>query len=234
MPPRRTALATVVAAAGLAAAGAPPATAGCGGTQVQKPLKRLGDFRAPLIVGDSVLLGAIPQVARQGYAVNTRGCRSWSEGAKIVRRRAARGTLPHMVAMFLGADWEVSIAQIRETLFRLGPERVLVLVTPREVGGRGGKDAHHMRVMARENPHRILLLDWARHTRDRPRWFAPDGLHLSYPGISGLARFLRRALKYAAPGAFPGPELPPAEPEPAPEPAPAPQPDPGSPPPPAA
>lgn len=190
----------------------PAAQAGCGGTVTAKAAKKLGDFTNPLIIGDSVLLGAVDAVARRGWTVNTRGCRSWSEGARIVRRKAAARKLPHMVAMFLGADWEVSKAQIRETLFRLGPKRVLVLVTPREVGGRGGTDAQNMRAVAKESPDRVVLLDWVRHTRGKSSWFAPDGLHLGRPGITGLARFLNGALKYAAPGAFPGP---PPEPPPA-------------------
>lgn len=194
-------LAVVALLAGPAAA----AQAGCGGTVKAEPGKRLGDFDNPLIIGDSVLLGAVRPVARIGFEVNTRGCRSWSEGAKIVRRRKKHGHLPHLVAMFLGADWEVSVAQIRETLYRLGPKRVLVLVTPREVGGAGGPDAQNMRDMAAENPHRVLLLDWVRHTRGKSSWFAADGIHLGYPGIDGLARFLKGALPFAAPGAFPGP-----------------------------
>jgi hypothetical protein len=188
-----------------ALAGAPAAHASCGGVVTAEPGKSLGDFDNPLIIGDSVLLGAVQPVARIGFEVNAHGCRSWSEGAKIVRRRRRHGHLPHMVAMFLGADWDVSVAQIRETLFRLGPKRVLVLVTPREIGGAGGQDAQNMRDVAAANPDRVLLLDWVRHTRGKTSWFAPDGIHLGYPGITGLRKFLRPALKYAAPGAFPGP-----------------------------
>ncbi|MFL5847250.1 MAG: hypothetical protein ACJ762_21445 [Solirubrobacteraceae bacterium] len=211
MVPRFALLAAVVALL----AGPAAAHAGCGGTVTAEAGKKLGDFDSPLIIGDSVLLGAVKPVARIGFEVNTRGCRSWSEGAKIVRRRKKHGHLPHLVAMFLGADWEVSVAQIRETLFRLGPKRVLVLVTPREVGGAGGPDAQNMRDMAAENPHRILLLDWVRYSRGKSSWFAPDGIHLGFPGIDGLAKFLKGALPFAAPGAFPGP----APEDPAPEPA---------------
>lgn len=179
------------------------AQAGCGGVVTAAAGKKLGNFANPLIIGDSVLLGAVKPVAKIGFTVNTKGCRSWSEGARIVRKRKARGTLPHLVAMFLGADWEVSVAQIRETLFRVGPRRVLVLITPREIGGKGGQDAQNMRDVAAENPGRILLLDWVRHTRDKASWFAPDGIHLGYPGITGLVKFLEPALEYAAPGSFP-------------------------------
>jgi hypothetical protein len=200
MPPARTLLAVLLAAAALPAS----ADAGCGGVVTHKPTKKLGDFRAPLIIGDSVLLGAVPQVASKGYRVNAHGCRSWQEGAKLVREKAADGTLPHMVAMFVGADWEISKSQIRETLFRLGPKRVLTLVTPREVGGHGGQDAQNEREVAKENPGRVYVLDWVRYTKNRASWFAPDGLHLNQPGIPGLANYVARALKYAAPGTFPG------------------------------
>lgn len=195
-------------------AGPSAAHARCGGVVTAKAGKKLGPFANPLIIGDSVLLGAAAPVARIGYTVNAQGCRSWAQGARIVRKRERTGNLPHVVAMFLGANWEVSTAQIRETLFRLGPRRVLVLVTPREVGGRGGPDAQRMRDLAAENPARVLLLDWVRRTRDRPGWFAPDGLHLADPGITGLTRLLGRALRYAAPGSFPEPET-----EPVPDPA---------------
>ncbi len=232
MLPRRIALATVLAAGTIATAGTPAALAGCGGVTTAQPAKRLGDFRNPLVIGDSVLLGAVDAVSRAGFEVNTRGCRQWSEGAEVVRRRKRRGTLPHLVAMFLGDDWTVSTAQIRQVLYGLGPHRVLVLVTPREVGGRGSSDAQHMRRMARRYPTRIYLLDWVRHTRSHPSWFAPDGVHLGYPGIGGLARYLGRALAFAAPGTFPGPK-PAPEPQPAPGPTPPPPPAPDPYPPPA-
>ena len=209
MVPVRPLLAAVITTALLCALPA-PASAGCGGVVTKKAGKELGDFANPLIIGDSVLLGAVDAVAKRGWTVNAHGCRSWTEGAKIVRKKAEAKTLPHMVAMFLGADWEISKAQIRETLFRLGPKRVLVLVTPREVGGRGGQDAQNEREMAAEHPDRIVLLDWVRYTRDKRSWFAPDGLHLNRPGIPGLAKYVARALKYAQPGTFPG-QPPPTE-----------------------
>src|SRR4051795_12007662 len=144
MSPARPAFAAVLVAAVLASLPA-PAVAGCGGTLTAKAGKQLGDYTPPLIIGDSVLLGAVDAVAKRGWTVNAHGCRSWSEGARIVRKKAEQKRLPHLVAMFLGADWEISRAQIKETLFRLGPKRVLVLVTPREVGGAGGRDAQNER-----------------------------------------------------------------------------------------
>src|SRR3954452_20587086 len=177
MPRSATTLAAALVAACLTVLPA-PAIAGCGGTVTARAGKKLGDFTTPLILGDSVLLGAVQATAARGWTVNAHGCRSWTEGAQIIRQKAAAKKLPHMVGMFLGADWEISRSQIEETLFRLGPTRVLVLVTPREVGGAGGRDAPNEREAAKASPDRIVLLDWVRYTRPRPSWFAPDGLHL--------------------------------------------------------
>src|SRR6476619_7618137 len=76
-----------------------PAVAGCGGVVTAKATKKLGDFTPPLIIGDSVLLGAVDAVAKRGWTVNAHGCRSWSEGARIVRKKAEEKRLPHLVAM---------------------------------------------------------------------------------------------------------------------------------------
>src|SRR5438067_276146 len=107
MPCRPAVLATLAASLVLAS----PAHAGCGGTVTARPTHKLGDFVPPLMIGDSVLLGAVSQVAHLGFEINTRGCRQWDEGAHIVFQRKRNGTLPHLVGMFLGADWTVSVPQ---------------------------------------------------------------------------------------------------------------------------
>src|SRR4051812_33811788 len=80
------------------------------------------------------------------------------------------------------ANWTVSMRQIRYALHIVGHKRVLVLVTPREVGGYGGSDAANIRRAGRRYPDRVLVLDWVRYTAGHPNWFAPDGLHLGYGG----------------------------------------------------
>src|SRR6478736_2942713 len=52
---------------------------GCGGVQRFAPGRRAIPGRAPLAIGDSVLLGAAPAVAARGYEVDVRGCRQMSE-----------------------------------------------------------------------------------------------------------------------------------------------------------
>ena len=182
----------------------------------RRPRKRARRLRRP---ADHRRLGP----ARRGRAGRAARLRRSTPAAAARGRRARRssaarkrhGHLPHMVAMFLGADWDVSKAQIQRDLYRLGPKRVLVLVTPREVGGRGGqRRAEHARHRA-ERPRRGSSCSTGSATpRKHGRWFAPDGLHLGIGGTAGLARYLKRAVRFAAPGTAPGPKPKPVEPNP--------------------
>ena len=187
--------------------GATSAHAGCGGIQTRHTTHKRNQGRAPLIVGDSVLLGAMDETTAAGFNLNARGCRQWGEGMHVLRGYERRGFLPHLVVLELGTDWTVSVRQIRAAMALVGPTRVLGLMTPREVGGYGGSDAANMRRVAKRFPDRVLLLDWVAHTRGRGGWFQPDGIHLTLSGAAAFGEFLTTALPYADPAAqvAPGP-----------------------------
>jgi hypothetical protein len=176
---------------------APAGHAGCGGTQIRHATQKRNAGRAPLVVGDSVLLGAMDETAAAGFNLNTRGCRQWGEGMQVLGHYKRIGQLPHLVVMELGTDWTVSVRQIRAAMALVGPTRVLGLMTPREVGGYGGSDAANMRRVAKRFPNRTVLLDWAAYTRGRGGWFQPDGVHLTLAGAAGFGDFLKTALPYA-------------------------------------
>lgn len=178
----------------------PPDLAGaaCGGVRTEYPPKEERQFAPPLAIGDSVMLGAVPEVARAGLEVNTRGCRQMDEGLRVLRARR-RTFLPSRVVIALGANWSVSYRQIHAAMRIVGRRRLLVLVTPRESGGGQSGDAWAMRRAARHFPGRVRLLDWVRHSRGRSGWFAGDGLHLSASGARAYARLLGRATRMRPP-----------------------------------
>jgi hypothetical protein len=188
---------TVTAVAALTAScfAAPAAIADCGGVKHAHPSRHVVPGRPPLVIGDSVLLGAVPEVAHAGYEVNTRGCRQMTEGLRVIARKRRRGTLPSFVVIMLGANWKIEPREIRAALRLLGPGRTLGLVLPR-------KDRHDssvMRAAARRRPDRVVLIDWAGYTAHHSGWLSPDGLHLGPGGADALARLLRGALRFAIP-----------------------------------
>ena len=151
--------------------------------------------RPPLVIGDSVLLGAVDEVTGVGYEVNTRGCRQMSEGLRVIAAKNRAGRLPSLVVIMLGANWKIEPAEIRKALRIVGPGRVLGLVTPRD----DPHDSGVIRAAGRHYPGRVVVLDWAAYTAGHSQWLSPDGLHLGPGGAQALARLLRTALPYANP-----------------------------------
>lgn len=182
----------------------PSAQAGCGGTERANPGRKVNPGgRAPLAIGDSTMLLAIPNLARIGYKVNARGCRQWEEGLAVMRSYKRRGRLPHLITIALGADWVITKGDIREALRVAGRKRVLGLVTPRETGGGQSSDAGNVRWAYRRFQKRVMLLDWVRYARGRGSWFQPDGLHLTFSGTAAFTKLSGKALRYAGAGEFP-------------------------------
>ncbi len=203
-------LLALLAAAALALALAAPHHAAafdpaCGSVETAKAGKNVNPGgRPPLAIGDSTMLLALPNLAREGYAVNAHGCRQISEGLALLKALKRQGRLPHLVVIALGADASISTGQLGAAFDLLGGKRVLGLVTPRELGGGTSSDADAVRAAAKRHPRRAVLLDWVAYSAGRSDWFQPDGLHLTLSGARAFARLLRQALPYARAGAFPG------------------------------
>jgi hypothetical protein len=177
------------------------AEAACGGTRQEapRPSQKRVKGRPPLAIGDSVMLLALEDLAKRGFVANARGCRGFDEGLALLRRRRAKDKLPRLVVMALGADFTISRRQIRIALRLLGKDRVLGLVTPRELGGGSGRDAANVRWAGRRYPKRVTVLDWVEASRGRGGWFQPDGLHLTFAGAYHFAKLIARSLPLAGP-----------------------------------
>jgi hypothetical protein len=179
------------------------AAANCGGVKTAQAERKVNPGgRAPLAIGDSTMLLAIPYLAKAGFRVNARGCRMWDEGMRLLRKEKRRGRLPHLVLIALGADGEVSKRDIHAALNLLGKKRVLALVTPIELGGWSGSDAANVRDAFHKSPRRVILLDWVKYSQGT-NWFQPDHLHLTFAGAAAFANFARKAIPWARSGEMP-------------------------------
>jgi hypothetical protein len=193
---RAIALATAMAIAALLTL--PGASqAACGGTEVAQPTHRVHGQLPPLAIGDSTMLLSLPGLASHGFTANAHGCRQFFQAVQLLAQLKAAGQLPRLVAIALGANGTVTGPDIDSALRVLGPKRLLVLVTPRELGGGAGSDAATERAAARARPGRILLLDWVAYSAGHGSWFQPDGLHLTLSGAAALTDLIARALPYA-------------------------------------
>jgi len=188
-------VAVAAALALLLVAGAAVARAACGGVEQEKPRKDVNLGRAPIAIGDSPMLLALPNLAAEGYRANARGCRQWSEGLGVIRKLRHEDHLPKLVVVALGSNGTVNRSDIHKALDLLGKKRTLGLVTPRETGGASGHDADLVRSEAKKHENRIVLLDWVKYSAGHSGWFQPDGLHLTFEGAEGMADLLKKPLK---------------------------------------
>src|SRR3954469_4830255 len=109
----------------------------CGSRVTEDAHKNVGRGRAPLAIGDSVMLLAVEGLAKVGFRVDAQGCRSFGDALGVLREEHNR--LPHLVVLELGADYGIAVHQIAKAIDILGRKhhepRILGLVTPRELGG---------------------------------------------------------------------------------------------------
>jgi hypothetical protein len=191
----RRRLAPLLALLALLALGAGIASAACGGVEQEKPRKDVNLGRAPIAIGDSPMLLALPNLAAEGYRANARGCRQWPEGLDVIRGLRQKDHLPRLVVVALGSNGSVTRGDIHEALDLLGKKRTLGLVTPREAGGGSSSDADVVRSEAGKHKNRIVLLDWVKYSSGHTSWFQPDGLHLTFDGAEAFAELLKKPLK---------------------------------------
>lgn len=185
-----------VVVAVLAPAAAPAGDiARCGTRHIIAPTKHVVRGRPPLVVGDSVLLGAVDEVAAVGYEVDVRGCRGMNEVLEVLRGRARNRRLPGFVVVQAGTNFDIRDDQVDRALTILGPDRVLGLMTPRELGGGSGQDTVVVRDQARRHPGRVIVIDWVRWSAGHGGWFSGDGIHLGPAGAEGFAGLLRASLR---------------------------------------
>jgi lysophospholipase L1-like esterase len=177
------------------ALGAGAAWAACGGVEQVKPRKDVNLGRAPIAIGDSSMLLALPYLAKEGYRANARGCRQWAEGLDVIRKLRHEDHLPRLVVVALGADGVVNKGDIHDALDLIGKKRTLGLVTPPETGGVAGHDADVVRKEAKAHSNRIVLIDWVKYSAGHSAWFQPDGLHLTFEGAEAFAKLLKKPLK---------------------------------------
>ncbi|HWK29705.1 MAG TPA: SGNH/GDSL hydrolase family protein [Solirubrobacter sp.] len=144
--------------------------------------------RPPLVIGDSTLILAAPLLGARGIEADARTCRQFTEGVALLAARRRAGTLPRLAILALGANGPVDRATVLEALTAIGPNRVLGLVTPRNLAGMGDT----MRSVARSHPDRVLLMDWRADSAGRGAWFGDDELHVNPTGARAYAAYIAR------------------------------------------
>ncbi len=80
--------------------------------------------RAPIAIGDSVMLGAKPQLENAGFVVDASEARQASDVIEVVRRLRADGQLGNTVVIHVGTNGEVTNNDLAAIMTNLPPDEV--------------------------------------------------------------------------------------------------------------
>jgi lysophospholipase L1-like esterase len=140
-------------------------------------------------VGDSIMLSASDELAAYEIPVAAKVGRQFSEGLRIVRARAKKGTLPKLVIVHLGTNGWIDPADCEALVAAAGRHRRVFLVTIRVPRDWMEPNNQTLQVCA-EAHAKVHLIGWARVSGRHPEWFAEDGYHLNPLGQDEYAAYL--------------------------------------------
>lgn len=144
-------------------------------------------------IGDSVMLGAKPNLASRGFVVNATESRQFSGALSIVNIKKNNGTLPRNLIIALGTNGTVRLSDCLAIVSAAGPNRRVFLVNNRVP--RSWQAGNNTTLAKCANStvfaaSRVYLIDWYSYSRNKSTWFYSDGFHLKPAGKSAYATLL--------------------------------------------
>ena len=144
-------------------------------------------------IGDSVMLGAKPNLTARGFRVNATVSRQFGTAKSLVAYAARTGTLPRNVIVHLGTNGTITYSDCRTVVRNAGSSRRVFFVTvkvPRSWMASNNRTLRRCDASFRAG--RVVLIDWAKASAGRSSWFARDGYHLTTSGRRAYAALLDR------------------------------------------
>jgi hypothetical protein len=143
-------------------------------------------------VGDSVMLGAAPNLAAAGFCVDAVQSRPFVNGLEQVVRLRAEGRLGQTVVMALGTNGRIAAPDLERMMGELAGVPRVVVVTAR--ADRRGVPPNNdlLRALHGRFPN-VVLVDWANQACPG-NCFYSDGIHLRPDGRQHFTNLVTAAL----------------------------------------
>jgi lysophospholipase L1-like esterase len=141
-------------------------------------------------IGDSVMLAAKEELTARGIRVNAVVSRQFRDAVPLVEQLKAAGRLRRKVIIHLGHNGIlIEAADCNRISEVAGPNRTVYLVTLKIPRSYRRTQNERLAACAQRRAN-TLLIDWFRHSREHPSWFAADGYHLTSTGQVRYAAFV--------------------------------------------
>jgi peptidoglycan/LPS O-acetylase OafA/YrhL/lysophospholipase L1-like esterase len=154
--------------------------------------------RIPILaIGDSVMLGAAPELAAalgEGTWVDARVSRQFTEGIEIARAVRSAGAMGDLVVVHLGNNGSIGPNRIAEMMAELADVDRVVFLTVRVPRGWEAPNNELLFQEVARYPN-ALLLDWRALSEGHAEWFYGDGMHLRPDGRQAYAFWVAGAAR---------------------------------------
>jgi peptidoglycan/LPS O-acetylase OafA/YrhL len=144
-------------------------------------------------IGDSVMLGAAPNLGARGYVVDAEESRQFKAGIDIARFLNESGQLGNVAVIHLGTNGPVSQATLDEMFTYLRPLPLVVVLTVRVNKAWQDSNNELIRDLPRQWPN-VKVLDWYLDSQNQSGWFYGDGTHLRPEGAEGYAQLIAQSI----------------------------------------
>jgi hypothetical protein len=158
------------------------------------PAPYAGDVFA---IGDSVLAGAAPCLARRGIDTDAKQSRQIADAAEILDRTGER--LPDRVIVHLGTNGGATASELDAVMSLLGPDRVVLFSTiqlpddlDRYTYERATNDAIAALAVRYDN---VRIFDWESVSRLHADWLYAEGIHMTPEGCRGYANLVEPQIR---------------------------------------
>jgi hypothetical protein len=138
--------------------------------------------RAPLAVGDSVMLGAAAQLAANGFCVDAVESRAFVNGLDQVMKLHAAGRLGDVVVVALGTNGAIGSGDLERLMAELAGVPQVVVVTTKADRGYVAANNEQLRALPATYPN-VRVFDWEAAAPTCPGdCLYSDGIHLPPDG----------------------------------------------------
>ncbi len=141
------------------------------------------DFPMVTAIGDSVMLGAAPWLARSlpNIDLDSEVGRQASTAIALLRERQERGQLGQIVLVHIGNNGTLAASQFDQIMRILGSERQVIFLNT-QVPRAYQEDNNAVLSAGAARYANVTLIDWRAITEDHPELFGRDRTHLNVMG----------------------------------------------------
>lgn len=157
----------------------------------------LASKRKVTAIGDSVMLGAVPNIKKAvpGCTVDAKVSRQVVKGTEIAKQLNKKGKLGNIVVIALGTNGPFKQSAGQKLINYLGKKRTIYWMTTYGKHLKWMKSVNKVIYALAKKNKNVHVIDWAGKAASHSEWLYKDGVHLQPKGRAAYAKMIAQKIK---------------------------------------